>query len=458
MRGGDSGSPLVPGKPDESPFILQIEGRAKPKMPPKKDLPPDEVAVLRAWVAAGAPYSKATRVSIDEKVPALTQTATVLPQVTSLAWRPDGQQLAVAGYKQVHRLAMPGGTSVAPLTDLSDLVRAVAWSPDGSMIAAGGGTPGAFGEIVVFDAATGAARVRLEGHRDYVYHLAFNHDGTRLASCGYDKVIRVWDTATGKAVGVLKEHTEARVRGGVQRRRRAVGVCGRRSVGEDLERRRRRAAVHHHRPHRRGVDAGVSPWHPATGGGRAGQAHPRLGDWRHRGPTRCAARPRIGRRCYAWRSPPMAARSPRREPTRTSGSGTPRLASRFACWRGKATGRRRWPSVPMGGNWPWGVTTAPSASTMRCLAGPFWSPSRTRRWHDDEHADSQRGPERHGGGRLSRGRPGDGADPAGGADQPDAVWHSARHDGDLHRRRREPDGRRRGDLQRPRPVGADHRL
>jgi len=209
MRGGDSGSPLVPGKPDESPFILQIEGRAKPKMPPKKDLAPDEVAVLRAWVLAGAPYSRAARVSIDEKVPALTQTAAVLPQVTSLAWRPDGQQLAVAGYKQVHRLAMPGGTSLAPLTDLSDLVRAVAWSPDGSMIAAGGGTPGAFGEIVVFDAATGAPRARLEGHRDYVYHLAFNHDGTRLASCGYDKVIRVWDTATGRAVGVLKEHTEA---------------------------------------------------------------------------------------------------------------------------------------------------------------------------------------------------------------------------------------------------------
>ena len=83
MRGGDSGSPLVPGKPDESPFILQIEGRAKPKMPPKKDLPPDEVAVLRAWVLAGAPYSKAARVSIDEKVPALSQTAAVLPQVKS---------------------------------------------------------------------------------------------------------------------------------------------------------------------------------------------------------------------------------------------------------------------------------------------------------------------------------------------------------------------------------------
>jgi WD40 repeat protein len=209
MRGGDSGSPLVPGKPDDSPLILQVENRAKPKMPPKKDLPPDEIAVLRAWVAAGAPYSKVANVSIDAKVPTLAQRAPLLPQVTSLSWRPDGRQLAIAGYKQVHRLTMPGGARAETLTGLADLVRAVAWSPDGSVVAVGGGTPGAFGEIVLFDAATGTERARLDGHRDYVYHLAFNHDGTRLASCGYDKVIRVWETATGKTVGVLKEHTEA---------------------------------------------------------------------------------------------------------------------------------------------------------------------------------------------------------------------------------------------------------
>lgn len=209
MRGGDSGPAVVAGRPDESPFILQVEGRAKPKMPPKSDLQPDEIAVLRAWVAAGAKYSPAPRPSLDEKVPALTQSAPVQPQVASLAWRPDGSELAVAGYRQVRRVALPGGGVAGVLDDLHDQVRSVAWSPDGAIIAAGGGTPGAFGEIVLFDAASGAIRARLEGHRDYVYHLAFNKDGSRLASCGYDRMIRVWNTATGKPVAVLKEHTEA---------------------------------------------------------------------------------------------------------------------------------------------------------------------------------------------------------------------------------------------------------
>jgi WD40 repeat protein len=209
LRGGDSGVPIVAGNPDESPFILQVEGRAKPKMPPKSDLAPEEIAVLRAWVAAGAKYSPVPRPSLDERVPALTQTAPVMPQATSLAWRPDGTELAVAGYRQVSRVAMPDGTVVGRLDGLLDQVRSVAFSPDGSLVAAGGGTPGAFGEIVLYEASTGAVRTRLDGHRDYVYHVAFNHDGTRLASCGYDRLIRIWDTASGKLTAVLKEHTEA---------------------------------------------------------------------------------------------------------------------------------------------------------------------------------------------------------------------------------------------------------
>jgi WD40 repeat protein len=215
MKGGDEGSPIVAGDADGSPLIGQVEGRAKPKMPPKSDLRPEDIATLRAWVGAGAKYTPARRVPLDERVPAIAQTASLLAEVPSVAFSPDGRELAAAGYKQVARFALEEGGGAlappapAPIAGFADQVRTVAWSPDGTLIAVGGGTPGAFGELALIDAASSQIKFTLEGHRDYVYHVAFSPDGKRLASCGYDKLVRVWDTSTGKPTGVFKEHTEA---------------------------------------------------------------------------------------------------------------------------------------------------------------------------------------------------------------------------------------------------------
>jgi Planctomycete cytochrome C/WD domain, G-beta repeat len=209
MHGGDDGVPVVAGNADDSPIIRQVEGRAKPKMPPKADLRPEDIATLRAWIAAGAKYSPARRASLDDKVPALPQSGGLLAEVPALGFSPDGGELAVAGYKEVKRFQVPSGTSDPVIGGLSDQVRALAWSPDGKLLAAGGGTPGAFGELVLIDTGTGSIVRVLDGHRDYVYNVAFSPDGKRLASCGYDRQIRIWDTATGKPMGVLKEHTEA---------------------------------------------------------------------------------------------------------------------------------------------------------------------------------------------------------------------------------------------------------
>jgi WD40 repeat protein len=274
MRGGDTGVAIAAGHAESSALIRQVERREKPFMPPKSVLGPREVATLRAWIDAGAKGSVLGPPALDDRIPSLPQRTSMLPAVSALAFRPDGRELAVGGYREVLFLPVApnpvgpnfssaaadggtkvpryeggtadGGTKVPPyeegtshggtavpryeggtvapnfssagaddedrshaITGLQDLARAVEYSPDGAFIAVAGGIPGAYGELLIVDRSTGERRHALIGHRDYVYAVAFSPDGTRLASCSYDRTVRLWDVASGRVLHVLREHTEA---------------------------------------------------------------------------------------------------------------------------------------------------------------------------------------------------------------------------------------------------------
>jgi WD40 repeat protein len=48
--------------------------------------------------------------------------------------------------------------------------------------------------VRLWDAATGEELVRLPGHADYVFALAFSPDGQTLVSSSGDGTLRLWDT------------------------------------------------------------------------------------------------------------------------------------------------------------------------------------------------------------------------------------------------------------------------
>ncbi|MGV3720347.1 MAG: WD40 repeat domain-containing protein, partial [Actinomycetota bacterium] len=125
----------------------------------------------------------------------------------SAAFSPDGKLLAIAGYREVVLRDLATGRSTRLGVHAGE-VTCVAFSPDGKTLAASGGVPGRSGEIRLWNAAARTSRVLTGVHTDVVYSVAWSPDGKALAAGGYDRLVSLWDVATGKG-RTLKDHTDS---------------------------------------------------------------------------------------------------------------------------------------------------------------------------------------------------------------------------------------------------------
>ncbi|MDB6026814.1 MAG: repeat protein [Verrucomicrobiales bacterium] len=213
MKGGETGAALVAGKSEESLLVKMLEGKIEKEgkkkiMPPgkRKKLSPADIALIKAWIDAGAHGPAETKIAKELVVPKIALTGHTRNSVFAMATSTDGKLIAIARFGEVELLAADTLHLVRKLTGLRGDVNAVAFSADGSQVFAASGENGLFGEVKQWKVGDGTLVQTLQGHKDILYSLALSPDGKILATGGYDQKIILWDTATGKEIKTLKGH------------------------------------------------------------------------------------------------------------------------------------------------------------------------------------------------------------------------------------------------------------
>lgn len=115
--------------------------------------------------------------------------------VNNVVFSPDGRTLASLskGYHGDDAIRLWDAVTGESKAVLTEGIDPFVFSPDGKTLASSGG-----GVIHLWDGGTGELKTTLIGHTDPVKTLAFNPNGSTLASGGLDEVIRFWDVTTGE--------------------------------------------------------------------------------------------------------------------------------------------------------------------------------------------------------------------------------------------------------------------
>ncbi|CAN5468197.1 hypothetical protein BH10PLA2_BH10PLA2_33330 [soil metagenome] len=164
---------------------------------------------VRVVVFLLATLTQVPAASADDKValPPMVRTTCQghLAEISSVAFSPDGKQLATGSFDHSVRLwDATNGKAIRTFAGHQDLVLGVTFRSDGKQLASASSDKTAR----IWDPATGKELFALK-HANIVDAVAFNPAGTQLATVGHDGLLRLWDTAKGTQIREIKAHTTA---------------------------------------------------------------------------------------------------------------------------------------------------------------------------------------------------------------------------------------------------------
>lgn len=124
--------------------------------------------------------------------------------IADAALSPDGTQVAVGYGTNLAIFNRVTGAIVRTLAGHGTAVNAVAWSVDGRYLASGADSAGNENEVIVWNAADGAALWSFD--TTGVSDVAFSPDGTKVAAA-FSTQVRLWDTRSGAELRTFSGHT-----------------------------------------------------------------------------------------------------------------------------------------------------------------------------------------------------------------------------------------------------------
>jgi hypothetical protein len=205
-KGGRRGPAFNTAAPADSLILRYVKGDLKPLMPlGGTALPKAQIDAIAAWIAAGAKDDTPAE-AVDTISAAAPPTYAQPPVISALAFSPDGQTLAVSGYREVLLHRADGSGLVGRLIGLSERLNSITYSTDGKLLVTAGGTPARFGELQVWDTATGKLRRSVTLTGDTLFGGSISPDAKTIAAGATDNSVRLIETSSGKELQKIGSH------------------------------------------------------------------------------------------------------------------------------------------------------------------------------------------------------------------------------------------------------------